>query len=429
MKNKIRKYLFLATALLFSLSSDVKAQGNGIKFERDLNWEQVKTKAKATGKHIFVDVFATWCGTCKWMDKNVYESLKVGEFINDKFISVKVQCDTSKTDNEQVKAWHSTAEKMMKDYKIKSYPTFLFFSPNGKLVHKFTAGGVTDTSFITLAKNALDPDKQYITILDAYRDGMLDYSQMPHLARSASLLKEFEVAKEISDNYINNYLFKLNEENLFTKDNLAFISEYLTNPESKAFKLFLKNSQKINSLLGKDKVQYVLREAISRAYFKGLDSINSHSFDWAALTEKITSKFGDIGLEALYGKRMMYCLSTKDWDNYGKFYVLYFEKALKRPEYNINTLSWHLFENVDNPKILKFACDIVMRYAMEEWYQIDFNAYDTYANLLYKTGKKDQAIEWEGRAVKLSNNNKEIVETLEKMKKNINTWPDTAAKL
>jgi tetratricopeptide (TPR) repeat protein len=61
---------------------------------------------------------------------------------------------------------------------------------------------------------------------------------------------------------------------------------------------------------------------------------------------------------------------------------------------------------------------------MEQWYQNDFAAYDTYANLLYKIGRKNEAIDWEEKAVKLSNNDKTILDTLEKMKNNQKTWPE-----
>jgi len=212
------------------------------------------------------------------------------------------------------------------------------------------------------------------------------------------------------------------KDGLFTKDSLTVMSEHLNNTEGKAFKLFLKYPEKVNAVLGKDKAQYLLRKSIYEVYFKGVDPNKKPDFEWSKLKNTMKSKFGEIGLETLYSKQMMYYLEAKDWGNFGKYYVLYFEKALKRPEYDINNLNWVLFENVSDPKVLKFACDVVMKYAMEEWYQNDFQTMDTYANLLYKTGQKEKAIEWEAKAVKLSNNNKEIVETLEKMQRNEKTW-------
>src|ERR1700730_5445986 len=102
----------------------------GIKFETLANWNQVLKRAKSENKFIFVDCYATWCGPCKYMDKEVYHNDSVGYFINAKFISVKVQMDTSKMDNDATKEWYTTARRLQGEYKVNAYPTFLFFSPN-----------------------------------------------------------------------------------------------------------------------------------------------------------------------------------------------------------------------------------------------------------------------------------------------------------
>ena len=49
---------------------------------------------------------------------------------------------------------------------------------------------------------------------------------------------------------------------------------------------------------------------------------------------------------------------------------------------------------------------------------------DTYANLLYKLGKKDEAITWEQKALDLApeGEKKSYEETLDKMKKGEKTW-------
>jgi hypothetical protein len=47
---------------------------------------------------------------------------------------------------------------------------------------------------------------------------------------------------------------------------------------------------------------------------------------------------------------------------------------------------------------------------------------DTYANLLYKNGYNKEAISIEERACAVSNNNKELLANLEKMKSGQPTW-------
>src|ERR1700761_5246017 len=109
---------------------------DGIHFEKDMTWQQVKEKAKKENKFIFVDCFTTWCGPCKSMDHNIYPNDTVGKLVNDRFVSVKVQLDTSKRDDENVKQWYADAHMIKEQYKIHAFPTFLFFSPDGEIVHR-----------------------------------------------------------------------------------------------------------------------------------------------------------------------------------------------------------------------------------------------------------------------------------------------------
>lgn len=257
-----------------------------------------------------------------------------------------------------------------------------------------------------------------------------DYATVPSLVNEAKEKGNIKFADSLAQDYINNYLFKLKKDELMNKDNLLFISKNLNATDSRGFKFFFKQRNKINSVLGQDKAEYAVRYAIAKQFIPKEIGQNSATIDWEKIESIITIKFGALGQEMVHGKRMgYYAYNVKDWNNFGKYYMLYFEEALRRPEYDVNDITWSLFENVNDPKVLKFACDVVMKYAMEEWYQTDAAAYDTYANLLYKTGRKDEALRWEEKAIKLSNNDKEFVETLAKMRNNERTWLETAAKL
>src|SRR5687767_3874663 len=100
---------------------------SGIIWVDNLNWQEVLKKAKKENKYIFVDCYATWCKPCKQMDKDVYANDSVGDFLNAKFIAVKVQMDSTKGDNEFTRSWYKTAKEMRTAYRVAEYPTFLFF--------------------------------------------------------------------------------------------------------------------------------------------------------------------------------------------------------------------------------------------------------------------------------------------------------------
>ena len=57
------------------------------------SWEEALEEAKKQEKVIFIDAFATWCGPCKRMAREVFPNEKVGEFYNRHFINMKLDME------------------------------------------------------------------------------------------------------------------------------------------------------------------------------------------------------------------------------------------------------------------------------------------------------------------------------------------------
>jgi thiol:disulfide interchange protein len=86
--------------------------------------EQMLAQAKSQNKILFVDVYTTWCGPCKWMDENTFQDARVSEKFNKTFLNYKVDGDSFEGVNVGI------------IYRVDSYPTYLFIAPNGKVIHR-----------------------------------------------------------------------------------------------------------------------------------------------------------------------------------------------------------------------------------------------------------------------------------------------------
>ena len=86
--------------------------------------EQMLTQAKVHKKILFVDVYTTWCGPCKWMDENTFKDSRVSEKFNKTFLNFKVDGDSFEGVNVGI------------IHRVESYPTYLFVAPNGKVIHR-----------------------------------------------------------------------------------------------------------------------------------------------------------------------------------------------------------------------------------------------------------------------------------------------------
>jgi hypothetical protein len=210
----------------------------------------------------------------------------------------------------------------------------------------------------------------------------------------------------------------------FSAENLTFIQKTTRTSGDKGFAMFLKDSNQVNSVLGSNAAQNFVKRIIGIEEVEPyLKNINGKP-DWSSIEQRAVSKYGTLGKEYVDGRQMVYYWSAQpiNGDSLGKYYKLYFEKALPRSEYHINNASWAVFESVNDPAVLALAVK-VSKYNVDHIAPNDPTDIDTYANLLYKTGKAKEAIEWEEKAVQLSNHNPSLVATLEKMKKGEPTWP------
>lgn len=393
------------------------AQCQGIRFEENLSWAQIQAKAKAENKYILMDTYATWCGPCKQMSVETFAQKEAGDFINNKFISVKVQMGQNKGDNEYVKSWYKDAKAIGEAYEVRAYPTVLYFSPEGNIVHNVV--GYQDVNrLIDEAKVALKKDDDYANKLAQFKKGTLDTAYMRALVAKSKELKALKTARQVADKYISYF----NKNDVLKKDNLIFIGMNLSS-KSKYVDLFLKKPGKVDACVQKNWAEGSIMRMIYREEIDPLDK--SETPDWESIEKKVVSKYGKLGEEQVWGNRMAYYSSLNDWVNFGKYYKKYFECAIphERSFIHINNMSWILFENVTDTAALNVGIK-AMDFNLDRYERYHAGSIDTYANLLYKVGRKDEAIRWEDLARRISDNEKEYVETLEKMKAGIRTWKE-----
>ena len=85
-------------------------------------------KAKTENKLLFVDCYTTWCGPCKVLKKYTFTDANLGDFMNDKYISMAIDMETTE------------GEAVAKKYGIEAYPTLLFLDKYGRVVNHQVGG-------------------------------------------------------------------------------------------------------------------------------------------------------------------------------------------------------------------------------------------------------------------------------------------------
>ncbi len=112
----------------------------------------------------------------------------IGEIFRKHFISTKLQMNQT-----SLQLQLKLAKYFENNFEITSYPTYLFFDANGKVVHKFV-GAVDTAGFIMEAKNAMNPDAQFYTMIENFKSGKLDGTKLKDIAMKLKFARKQELA-------------------------------------------------------------------------------------------------------------------------------------------------------------------------------------------------------------------------------------------
>ncbi|WP_276089830.1 thioredoxin fold domain-containing protein [Pedobacter sp. JY14-1] len=409
MKNLITTFFAVILAVI--------AHAQGIRFEDSLNWKQITDKAKMENKYIFMDAYASWCVPCKEMDANTFPKKEVGDFINERFVSVKVQMDQLKNDNDKVKSWYVDAKEISGKYEVSAFPTILIFNTSAELAGKIL--GFRDANeLIAEAKKIIEDSEAFEPKYRAYLAGKNDSAYVKALVVEADRIGRKGLAHTLAQKYINN----LSESELFKPHNLVFTYVHTSKSTDRGFKIFRNQAKKADDIFGPKFRRPSKRLVDKIIYGEEIEPYaKSGNADWEKILSTIKKKYEALDDEYYYGIRMYYASENKLWDEFGKFYALYYKTAFNHSAYHINNISWWVAQYVNDPSVLDVAVN-TMKYNNEHYDMDNAGAWDTYANLLYKAGRKAEAIAAQEKAVELSKNGKEFVDTLEKMKAGAKIW-------
>ncbi len=128
---------------------------------REGSWDEFLEMAKTEQKLIFVDAYAVWCGPCKRMSSEVFTQTGVGDFFNENFINAKIDMEKGEGPSIQNK------------YGVTAYPTLLFITPEGDLLHKARGYQPADR-LINNGKIALRKTNKADEFSTRYEDGERD---------------------------------------------------------------------------------------------------------------------------------------------------------------------------------------------------------------------------------------------------------------
>lgn len=231
----------------------------------DLAIDQAIEVAKKENKMVFVDLSATWCGPCKTMKKTTFQDTKVGEFFNEKFVNLFIECDIDK----------SSAQIMKERYKFNAFPTLLFIDKDGALFHKIV-GSMEAEEFLANVKDAMGGNN-FTSYMNRYEAGENSPEFILELIGVAGNAYDRELVAKLT----NQYLKEFPVEQLIEAKHWKMLSENVEDIDSEVAQIFMQNVDQFARAFGQSEVD---------TYLNLLWSHKAHSF-----ADRATKEFDSKG--------------------------------------------------------------------------------------------------------------------------------------
>lgn len=375
----MKKTLLLSFLLMIFTLSAI-SQNRKIIFS-EKTWQENLALSKEQNKMIFLDAFASWCGPCKWMAKNMFTNDTVADYYNREFICVSMDMEKGE------------GIALAKKFNIRVYPTLLFIDANGEILHRKAGAPQHAGDYIAIGETAKNPDLRFSSLEKKYKSG----NNSPELV-SAYITALAETYLPYND-VLTKYFSTQNEKDLTNRANWNMISKFVSDPESVQFKYLITHQDKYAALYGADSIQSKIASVYADQLYGMMRNpkMNDSIFDVAkAKVLAVGFKGAD---QVIFNAELTYYQQRMKTAKFLNLVYNDLDKYYSNDPDVLNNIAWSVVNAATDEKFLLKAIEWSKR-SIE--LKKDPTFLDTYAVLLLKTGKTAEAIKQEQAAIDLA---------------------------
>ena len=367
-------------SFLFLVISTALFSQDGIKFGKQ-SFAKTLEQAKKENKLIFLDAFASWCGPCKLLDKNVFPKKEVGDYFNANFLNLHI--DMEKGEGIEI----------AKKYSIYSYPTLLFIDGDGKVVYK-AAGYMSPQELISIAKEAVNPENTLENKIAKFEAGEKDPEFLMGLIKN-TYSSDFSLAQKVATRY-----FQMRTDATYSKEEAGMLLFFTKTIDDDLYKIFTAKKAELStqipeSYLAEYDKQLKLNTVLQKSFDANTQSINESTF----LAEG-TKIYGEKEAKQLLNKINMDLFFTqKKYDDYAKSALNYYQNPKDFATDELNNVAWNFYLYVTDKTLLTQVTQLCLEGIKKE--ENSQNT-DTLANIYYKLGDNKNAKLWAKKSIEIA---------------------------
>ncbi|TPG72118.1 thioredoxin family protein [Hymenobacter nivis] len=360
-----------AFTVILSLGSALaQAQSGPIAFAGG-SWADAQATARQAHKGIFLYAASPSCHWCKPMEKDVFTDPAVSQYYTATFVSYKINVDEGE------------GKALAERYEVRSMPTYLYFSPEGKLLH-MSGNYKSPTAFLQDGKDAFDPNKAFFTLKERYEAGDRSAPFLYVFGTSPALSQQEALYDQVSADYLKSQT----AAELASKKNLDYLFELGTSFYAPTTQYFLAHQPAFVAQFGQVEVSAKRRLIIgNKAAELGLKNDLSGLDRLQQIIVRLMPTEA-MQLKGLAHIRYLLGEPKRDWPAYTNAVLAYGKKYASQDNFTLREAGVYLAFFVKD-KVLLTKGDEIIRQALAA-----SRSYDnlcTRAKLLHKLGRDREA--------------------------------------
>lgn len=362
----------ILAALMLLLAAGVNAQVNFVK-TTDLN--TLFKQARKENKLIFIDAYTDWCGWCKELDKLVFSTRAIGDTMSKHFIATKLEMEKD-----------SIGILLTRKYGTNAYPTAIILDAGGNLV-SLIEGYNEAGEYAQRLSDAANPDKQIKA------RGFSNSFAVKYPAFYIDAIPMKGVKRKLPDSVtVNNYF--TGQRDLSLEHNWVVLNRFYYHFSDALYTRVLGEEALFRKTYGKDAFEHLAESMIAMKISGCTKRKDFACMEQHLLTlEKVTAngkKNRPFYTERYYSTNSM-------WEELAAYIKTQMEDQEYASNYaHLNDQAWAIYEKCDKQAVLEQAVMWMSTVVKEKPVYMYL---DTYAALLYKTNKRELAMQYAQQAI------------------------------
>lgn len=190
---------------------------------RSISFEQALQAAAQENKLVFIDFYTDWCGPCKKMARDVFPQKEVGDFMNAKFVNLKLNAEKE-------------GRELATRYRVSAYPTFVVVDATGKVVTELK-GAMDGKTFIQKLGGKLNPEMTPERMAERYQAG----ERNPELINNYAMSLMEQQKEEEGFKVVNDYFDSLSDTQRLDPQNLFLYTRYTVDAQDPKMEFLVKH--------------------------------------------------------------------------------------------------------------------------------------------------------------------------------------------